>query len=237
MSVLLGLQLCFKLWMVVDALQRHGIGNWWPWFIFFFPFGSWIYFFLDKWPELRAAPVRSPRRPSLEVLRYAYRESPSLENQVRLAAGLFDDGRHEEARELYERTVARAPEFARAHYGLGLTAMAREDPATAADCFREVIALERGYADWAVWLHLAEAQRAGGDATGAVATLRELARAQPRLQHAVALAEALQAHDDPDEARAVLERALEDHAHAPGHVKRHARAAAKQAGQLLRALG
>lgn len=233
MSVLLTLQLGFKIWMVVDSIQRLGLGSWWPYFIFFFPFGSWIYFYVEKLPtmNLRAPSFRRP--PSLETLRYAFQDSPSVENEVRLAAALYDAGEFAEARERYAAIVARDDAYVRAHYGLGLTALARERWAEAVASFQRVIELERGYADWRVWLDLADAQRSGGDPKAAIETLRQLQRTRPRMGHALELARALDSDGQKAEAGEILERALEDYEHAPPHVRRHSRRWAREAGAFL----
>ncbi len=237
MAVLVALQLGFTLWMVVDSIQRLGYRSWWPYFIFFIPFSCWIYFFIEKWPELRVGSATFQELPSVETLRYAYQESPSLDNELRLAAALLDEGEIDEARQLYQRAVRQDDRFARAHYGLGLTAMAKEEPATALECFRRVRELDRSYADWGVWLDLAAAQRAVVDLPGALETLRQLHRAQPRIDHSVALAQELHAQAMDEEARAVVERALEDDRQAPGHVRRSGRRWAREASVLLGELG
>ena len=237
MGFLLTLQLGFKLWMVVDSIQRLGLQSWWPYFIFFFPFGSWIYFFMEKWPELRIRSVSIQRPPSVETLRYTYRESPSIDNEIRLAGALLDAGELDEARELFQRAAGQDDRFARAHHGLGLTAMAKDDPAAAVECFQRVRELDRSYADWGVWQDLSSAQQAVGDSAGALETLRLLHRTQPRLDHSVALARALRAQSMDGESRAVLKRALEDDRHAPRHVRRHSRRWAREASALLAELG
>lgn len=233
MSVLLALQLGFKIWMVVDSIQRLGLGSWWPYFIFFFPFGSWIYFFVEKLPTMNLQAPSFRRPPSIETLRYAFQDSPSIENQVRLAAALYNAGEIAEACEHYAAIVVRDDAYVRAHYGLGLTALARERWAEAVSSFQRVIEQERGYADWRAWLDLADAQRSGGDPTAAIETLRQLQRTRPRLGHALELARALDGDGQKVEAGEVLERALQDHEHAPHHVKRSTRRWAREAGALL----
>jgi hypothetical protein len=237
-GVLAALQLGFKLWMVVDSIQRLGFGSWWPYFIFFFPLGSWIYFLVEKWPELSARGSLSfERPPAVEKLRYAADHSPSLENEVRLATALLDAGQADEAARLFERAVRQDDAFVRAHHGLGLAALARDEPAAAVTSFERVRQLDRRYADWGIWLDLALAQKAAGDPAAATATLRELHRSQPRLEHSVALARALHGQAKDDEARALLERALEDDQHAPRHVSTAAKAWEKEASALLAKLG
>jgi hypothetical protein len=233
MSALLALQLGFKIWMVVDSIQRLGVGSWWPYFIFFFPFGSWIYFFVEKLPTVNLQAPSFRRPPSIEALRYVFQDSPSVENEVRLAAALYDAGEIAEAREHYAAIAVRDDAYLRAHYGLGLTAMAREDWAEAVASFQRVIELERGYADWRVWLDLADAQRRGGDPPAAIESLRQLQRTRPRMDHSLELARALDINDQKAEAREALERALQDYEHAPSHVKRSTRRWAREAGALL----
>lgn len=233
MGFLLTLQLGFKVWMVVDSIQRLGLQSWWPYFIFFFPFGSWIYFFIEKWPELSVRTRLFERPLSLDALRYAHRESPSQDNAVRLAFALLAGDEADEAKELFERVVRQDDRFVRAHYGLGLTAIEKADPQLAIASFEKVRELDRSYADWGVWQELAAAERAGGDREAALETLRELHHRQPRLDHSIALAEELNDQAMDGEARAVIERALEDDQHAPHHVRRTSRRFAKEAKALL----
>lgn len=227
----------FKLWMVVDLIQR-GAPGYWFWVILWLPFGEWAYFLVVKRPELLAGWERRRRARPLPVdtLRYRYRENPCAEHAVALADRLLAES-PAEAAALYEEVLARDPVYLRALHGLGRARIALGDAAAAEDAFRRVIEQDRSYADRRVWLDLADALLRGNRPGEAVEVLRELVRTDPRLHHTIALASALAAAGRGDEGSASLQAALDDHRHAPRHVRRLARRDARRAAKLLASLG
>jgi tetratricopeptide (TPR) repeat protein len=234
MVVLFYLWAAFKLWMLVDAMQR-GVGYMWYPLIAFVPGGAIAYFVVEKAPSLG---LRSPldlfRRPvSTGALRYAYRENPCLENEVGLAGRLFDEGEHSQALELYQRALGRDGEYLRARYGTGLCQLALGNAREATTTFRQLLDQDRAYANYGVWLRLAEALEQMGDQAGAIEARESLVRANPRLDHVVGLGSALIEAGRESDAERLLRDAIEDFDHAPRHVRRMARPAAKQASKLL----
>ncbi|MEM7410031.1 MAG: tetratricopeptide repeat protein [Myxococcota bacterium] len=227
----------FKLWMLVDAIQR-GVGCIWYSLIFFVPGGAIAYFVTEKAPNLGWGSAASwfQRPVPTAALEHAYRENPCVANEGHLAARLHDEGEFDRARELYERLLRRDPDSLRGHYGLGLCRRGLGRDAEAVDAFREVLARDRAYAQYAVWLDLADALGVLERTEERIEALRELVRANPRLDHTVALSTALIDAGRESEARAELSRGLDDFNHAPRHVRRLARPAAKQASKLLGAL-
>jgi len=221
-----------KLWMLVDAWQRgHSLA--WLATIVFVPAGEWLYFGLVKAPELGWWPAfRRARKTKVETLRYRYRENPCLDHEVALARRLFDDAAYEEARELYERALTKEPSFPRALYGRGLCQLRMGEHADAAETFRRLIDMDRGYADYRVWRDLACALQCDGRSAKALEILEELVRAHPRLEHVLAWAEVLVDEGREDEARAAIDAALEDHRQGPRHLRRLERAEARQAKHL-----
>ena len=76
--------------MLVDAIQRRREGYWY--LIIMMPFGELFYFFMVKIhdPEMRRIKQLLSfswrRRPSLDTLRYAFRQTPCLANMVLAAS-------------------------------------------------------------------------------------------------------------------------------------------------------
>lgn len=229
-----------KLWMLIDAAQR-GAAYYWFCVIVCVPFGSLIYFFMVKAPELgigagatRYRPVRiRQQRVNLDQLRYEFERNPCLANQTLFASGLYDAGEYDEAMQHYREVLTRDGRYQRALYGLGLCHIARGEHPAAIEQLRPLLDQNRGYADYQAWLKLASSLAAAGEHQQAVESLEGLVKASPRLDHVVELASALIEADRPDEARAHLEQALLDYEHAPRHVKHQCGTAARQATQIL----
>jgi tetratricopeptide (TPR) repeat protein len=221
-----------KLWMLVDAWQS-GRPLAWLAAIAFLPGGELVYFGLVKAPQLGwwRGP-RFERKTPIETLRYRYRENPCLDHEAALARRLFDDGEITEARELYERTLAKEPAFLRAIYGRGLCQRQMGEHAAAAETFRQLLDRDRGYADYRVWRDLGAALEESGQGSKALEILEQLVRGHPRLEHVVAWAELLVREGRETDATAVLEEALEDHRQGPRHLKRLERSEARQAKHL-----
>lgn len=232
-----------KVWMLVDAIQR-GVAGYWYCVIAFVPFGSVAYFLMVKAPELGLGPGWSRYRPvsrghgavDLAAIRHRFRENPCLANEALLASALYDAGEYAEAEAHYRGVLARDDRYQRALYGLGLCQVAQGNHTAAVELLRKLLDQDRSYADYGAWLELAGSLAALGETEKAVECLEGLHTACPRLDHSVALAEALLEAERPDEARARLERALLDYEHAPRHVRRQSGAAARRARQLLGAL-
>jgi hypothetical protein len=222
---------------VIHAL-RAGVAAHWYFIIVFVPFGELIYFGATFWPEAGIATrvvAKRDRRPSRE-LRYAYEQNPSLQNQVALADRLRDEGVCDEAALLYVQALGRDPAYQRAHYGLASCRSELGDHAGALEHWRAVVEASRSYEEYGAWLGLARTLRALGRGEEAIAELEKLVAAAPRLAHVVEHAQALVEAGRAAEARELLERALRDHEHAPRHVRRGARAAARKAGELRKEL-
>jgi tetratricopeptide (TPR) repeat protein len=123
--------------------------------------------------------------------------------------------------------------YQRALYGLGLCQVRQGDHAAAVETLRRLLDKDRAYADYQAWLELAGALGELGERDKSIECLEGLVAACPRMDHTLALADALIEADRADDARARLERALLDYDHAPRHVqKQHARNA-REARQIL----
>ncbi len=245
MPVLYLLSVAFKIWMVVDAIQRRA-GYIWLMVIFLLPFGEWVYFFMVRH---KAGPPRAagratrmdvPRvvpRQDLAALRFHYDETPSIQNQVALAQGLHDHGELDEAAELFEDVLRKRGKERAARYGLARCRLGRGQHPEAIQLLRQLLEQDKSYLDFAPWADLAEAQQAAGDTTATLQTLEDLVRASPRIGHKVLLAQQLVRLDQPGPAREVLVEALEAYRVAPKHVQKTGRQAASAAQELLGTLG
>jgi hypothetical protein len=226
-----------KVGAVIHGL-RAGVAPYWYLIIVLVPFGELIYFGSLLWPEAGIATrfdAKRDRRSSRE-LRYACEQNPSLQNQVALADRLREDGAQGEASELYAQALGRDPAYLRAHYGLALCRSEAGDHAGALEHWRSVVDASRTYEEYGAWLGLSRTLRALGRTDEALVELEKLVAAAPRLAHVVEHCGALADAGRAAEAREQLERALRDHEHAPRHVRRGARAAARKAAELRKEL-
>ena len=236
--------MAFKIWMVVDAIQRRA-GYIWLMVIFFLPLGEWVYFFMIRYKA--GPPTRIGRREDTQStpvvgpvdvasLRYAYEDSPSIHNQVVLAQGLHDVDAFEEAASHFSDVLRRRPKERACLFGLAHCHAAEERPTEARDLLLRLVEQDPSYLDYAPWADLAEAWRQCGEEEEALATLERLCRESPRISHKVLLADQLVRMERPDEARQTLVDALAAYSTAPAHVKRAGRGPAAQAQQILLAL-
>ncbi len=240
------LLMAFKIWMVVDAIQRRA-GYIWLMVIFFLPFGEFVYFFMVRYrlgPANRAGkvgnmiPAHQQQKvvPNLAALRFSYEETPSILNQVALAQGLHDLDQFEEAGELFEDVLRRRPKERACLFGLAHCQSGLGRPEAAVEMLQKLVDRDPAYLDFAPFSDLADAQRACGRDDDALTSLRELCRVSPRIDHKLALTEQLVRMEQKEEAREVLQHALEAHAMAPAHVKKAGRGSAARAQELLQAL-
>jgi hypothetical protein len=208
---------------------------WWIWVIVFVPFGELVYFGMQLMPGggIAARVVAKKDRRSTSELRYAFEQNPSLTNEVALADRLASEDAFGEAAELYAQALRRDAGYLRAHYGLALCRSGMRDAAGALEHWRVVASANRSYEDYSAWLGLIRDLRALGRSDEALAELDKLVAASPRLAHVVEQCSALAEAGRAAEAREGLQRGLQDHDHAPRHVRRASRAAARKAKELL----
>jgi hypothetical protein len=239
MTILYLLQAAFTIWMLVDAVKRRPILYWYV--IIFLPFGPFVYFFAFKIHDhdfdwLRNLFHASPRAPSLADLRERARESPSVENRMRLANALHDAGEYVEAAEVFEAVLGTHADEPDALYGLGRCKMELGEPEVAVELLTRLVEKNRAYRDYAACLELAEALTRTGQDDEAIELLQGLLRSSPRPRHAVALARRLLAVARVEEAQRVLREALADHERNHAANQRRDREAAREAAELLKSI-
>jgi hypothetical protein len=229
-------QTAFMVWMLVDAYRRRAEVFWYYIILILPGVGAWVYFFVVKFGDFRrggfaTAPLFQ-RRESLDELRYRATETPTLANHLALAQRLIEVRQHAEAVPHLESVLKREPDHATASHCLAVCRLAEGKAAEAVTLLEKLTAREPRWSDYAAWLTLIEAKAAVADGEGAVAACRELVRLAPTMQHHCLLAEHLLATGHADEARGLLEKCLQDHAYAPGPVRRRDRRWAGEAKRL-----
>lgn len=240
LSPLYLLQAAVTVWMLVDA-SRRGVEYYWYWLILGFqPLGAWAYFFLYKLPDLRGGTAPGwltnlfHRPPSLQELRYRAERSPTVTSHLDLGERLTETGAFAEALPHLEAVLAREPEHGQALYSLAECQRGLGHPELAVGHLQKLIARQPGWRDYQAWRTLIGVRQESGDPAGALTSCRELLRLSPRLEHQCLMAEHLLAAGQTDEARAVLEKGLEDHSYQPGPIRRRNSRWAKKAKQLLK---
>jgi hypothetical protein len=227
------LLLAFKIWMAIDAGRKRQEYYWFL-IIFFVPFGDFVYFFVVKMNDFKwhkvTALLHSP--PTIDQLKYRYRESPCIDNRLALARGLADVGRHVEAIVEFEGICASRPDEADALWGLGMSRAALGELESASAALTRLVAASPSYNDWEAWVMLAGMQHKRGLRPESLETLRTLVRKSSRADHQMLLAEALIAAERYDEAAGLLERIVDDHNHAPDYIRRRDRKVVARARRL-----
>jgi hypothetical protein len=227
------LQTAFMIWMLVDAVKRRVEFYWY--IIIFFPFGEWVYFFAVKIHDFRQVRFRlAERAPSLRKLRFEAKQTPSINNKLALADGLYDSGEHAEAVELFGEVLRQDETNRGALHGSGLCKLRLEDYAGAAADLRRVVEQQPSFRDYRPWLDLAETLWLDDRRDEAIEALRGLLKNSPRMDHRVALAQRLLEAGEYAEARELLEQVVEESEHAPHHQRRLMRQAIRTARRLLK---
>lgn len=233
--------LAFKVWMFIDAIRRKAETHWF-WIIMVVPLGDVAYFFAVKIrdPSMRRMAERMlegfKRPPPIEELEERFRVTPSMQNRVMLAQGLFDEGRFAESLAHFEQILEREADSKEGLYGLGSCRLELGDAAGAVEPLSRLLDMHRGYRDYAAWPALVEALWRNDQRDQCLALLVDLVRAAPRLRHQLLRARYLARARRRTEAEEVLHAALRDHERAPRYQRREERPWAKSARALLEEL-
>lgn len=242
------LQSAFTLWMLFDAGQRRVSYYWWM-IILFPPVGPWIYFFMIKIHDFDTrwfqhtlgfdvqwiAKLLRPG-PTTDQLRYRHRINPCLENKIGLAKRLYDENEFAEASSLFTEALQMDREDKDALYCLGLCKSKLEKFPEAIERLDQVIKLDRRFHDYAPWEELASVYWMSGQKEETIRVLEELGKTNPNIKNATLLANYLMQLQRNDQARNVLQHALEDFHHAPSYIRRTNRKWAGEAQEMLKSL-
>jgi len=236
---LLGLLwVAFKTWMFVDAVRR-GADQRWYWIILLMPGGAFYYAYAIKLqdPQVEMAKQRLldhlQQPPPVEELQRRYDETPSAENRIRLAQGLYDAGRYVEAHGHFEAVLDRRPDDKDALFGFGLCCLEVGEPEDAVTALEQLVERQPSYREFAAYRELARALWDSGEEGACLEALVELERLAPRLPHQVLRAQYLRRAGQPIEARDLLRRAIGEEKAQPSHIRRMHRGWMRRAKRML----
>ncbi len=244
MNEIVILSYAFSVWMFVDALRRKAEFYWFL-VILFVPLGAFIYFLFVKIQDPVAEPSstdsggptmmpqRLSRQPSLETLRVAVEETPSIENQLRLASALFQARKSEESAAIYEQCLAIDAEDAEALYGLGRCRVETKRWPEGVNLFTRAIAQDRSFRDYDVWLDLAFCYIQNEEGAKAIEILERLVEEAPRVKHKTILGRCLAELGHPQKARDMLQQAVADYEESSFFLQRDNESWVTQARQML----
>ncbi len=227
----------FTVWMLVDAYRRQA-DTFWFLVIFLVPLlGAWAYFFAVKAKDYHGFTVNLPfwqSRPGLEELRYRAEQIPTLANHLALAERLIEMGDHAAALPQLEAAQKKEPEHGQVLYFLALCHARQGRPELALPLLDRLMQRDPRWSNYSAWFLLIEIHDQNQDRQASLDNCRELVKLSPTLQHKCLLAEHLLAAGQKDEARRLLEGALQDHHFAPGPIRRRNRRWAGEARRFLK---
>jgi hypothetical protein len=227
---------CFHVWMLVDAIRRRAPFYWY--FVFLLPFGTIIYFFMIKLPELNGRRPAGPttfavRGPSLEELSELARVTPSELNKLAYADALLDAQKLPEAVGRYRDVLRQSPDSKEALHGLSRALLSLDRPLEAIEELARLMELDPAFRDYSAALDYAEALWQAGQHEDAIGLLTGLVGVSKRINHRMALAHYLKEQGDSATARTELDQALRDFASSPDFVQRRDQRWAERARKLL----
>jgi hypothetical protein len=215
-------QMAFMLWMMVDAYTRRA-ESFWLWVILFVPvLGAWAYFFAVKAGDFRhlSLPAWFQRRPSLDELRYRAEQVPTLASHLAYAERLMELGQYAEAIPQLEEARKKEVHHGQVLYALAVSHAAEGNHELALAPLEDLTRRDPRWSNYAAWRLLVETRVNVGDRQGALDACRELVKLAPTLQHRCFLAEQLLDGGQAEEARKVLDRALQEYHFAGGASRR-----------------
>jgi hypothetical protein len=231
-------QTALTIWMLVDAYRRQA-DTFWFWVILLLqPVGAWVYFFAVKSGDFGGLKGLTlfQRRVSLDELRYRATQTPTLVNHLTLAERLMERGVHGEALPHLQSALSLEPDHCQVLYCLAKCHAEQGHPEQAQPFLEKILSHDRRWSNYAAWHLLATVREQTGDGEGALKTCRELVRLAPTLQHRCLLAERLLEEGLTEEARTLLQQALDDHRFAPSAIRKRNRHWASVARRLQKRL-
>ena len=227
---------CFHIWMLVDAIRRRAPFYWY--LLFLLPFGTIIYFFMIKLPELNGrrpanAAALVVRGPSLEELGEQARQIPSELNKLAYADALLTAQKLAEAVGRYRDVLRQSSDSKEALHGISRALLGMGRPLEAIDELARLMELDPAFRDYSAALDYAEALWQAGQHDDAIGLLTGLVSVSKRINHRMALAHYLKERGDSATARSELDQALREFASSPDFVQRRDQRWAERARKLL----
>jgi hypothetical protein len=226
------LHLALVVWMLVDA-HRRGVDYYWYYIILFIPLaGPLAYFFLFKVHDFHGWRSWFQPKTSLHELQYRAEQTPTLANHLALAQRLIEQKDYASALPHLEKAHPMEPEHSQVMYSLAVCYKELGQPDKAVPLLERIINRDRTWSDYAAWRMLIETREQTGNKEFAMKACRDLVKVAPSIRHRCLLAEHLLAAGQTDEARQILDQALQDHYYAPGPLRRRNRHWASEARRL-----
>jgi hypothetical protein len=226
------LHLALVVWMIVDA-NRRGVDYYWYWIILCIPVaGPMAYFLVFKAHEIHGWRNLFQPKTSLQELRYRADQTPTLANHLALAQRLIEQKDYAGALPHLEKAQPMEPDHSQVMYSLAVCYKELGQAEKSTPLLERIISRDRTWSDYAAWRALIEIYDEKGNKEGALKTCRDLVKLAPSLRHRCLLAEHLLAAQQSDEARQLLDQALQDHYYAPGPLRRRNRHWASEARRL-----
>lgn len=220
--------------MVVDCARR-GAPHYW-YYIILMPFGEIAYFFAVKSQDyhggIRFRRTKSPKY-SLASLEYLAKTTPSVENKSRYAQALYDSGDFKTAANLFAELVSQYPRDKRLLQGQGLSLKELGKQDEAISIFRELLEQDFGYQDYQVAIALAQLLWQRRQLKEATELVEKVVKNSSSLEFVNVLATFYKEQERTSEARALIERSLEDYKHSPAFIKRQNKSWAKRLRSLV----
>ena len=228
-----GVQAAMTVWMLIDIGTSSSNPYWFYVVLFFQPFGTWIYFFVNKVQDFRPRGPAAVKALSVPQLRYNLNTNPCLTNKVALADRLRASGGRAEARELYQQVLRQDDTDKSGLFGLGQTLLEEGDVAGAVATLEKLIKVDPSYRDYHAAEVLAMAQWKAGQREPALQAMERLVRTHPRFPLFISYARMLADAGRKDEAETFVKQAVEDFRQSPRFVRRMHRGWPQQAKRLL----
>ncbi len=214
----------------------------WYWFfliVFFPPIGPLIYLFVEVLPGWNwRLPVieRFERKRRKQWLQKMVADTPSQDTLSRLAAIYAKEGDHDRAIELYGKALARDPDEPESRFGRGVALTKSGRTAEAVEDLAYVVKADPTFKVYEAALALAEVYEELDEDEKAAQTYQSI------LDHSTVSAAyyglgRLQArHNNPDEARRLMQEILDKQAGLPRYLRRQERPWVRRARAVLKTL-
>jgi len=204
----------------------------WYLIIIFIPWGALIYFLFAVLPQFlgmqSTVPAASgsgdsglsqPDTEPLGKLRQEVKETPSLQNQIKLGKALLGANRLEESIGVFETCISLDRTDSEAIYWFGRALVQKGDFERARRCFSQLIEIDPSFREYDPWLDLAAVYHKLENGDLMLRTLEKLVEESPRVKHKTLLGRGLIDEGRYQEASKILQEAMDDYEEASFFLK------------------